>query len=171
MVILRCGSGWWVKSLSNISEDLLVENGLCEDGEKNCVTQGEISGGRFYAMVGNRVALNGNSDALVDLLVNEGVGDKHTIHVGEPFNLPGGITFTPQEIYGDGKRAKFSLSKDGEEISNKVVNAGELYTHIEKEIMGETDVPVFVTFVETIFAGQNTNLVNITSTWLISMDA
>ena len=37
--------------------------------------------------------------------------------------------------------------------------------------MGEKEVPVFVTFVETVFAGMNANLVKITSTWLISMDA
>ena len=170
-MILRCGSGWWVKSLSNISEDLLVENGLCEDGEKNCVTQGEISGGRFYAMVGNRVALNGNSDALVDLLVNEGVGDDHLLGVGQSFSLPGGITFTPREIDVDSKRAKFSLSKDGKQISDKFVNEGEVYTHIEPEIMGELDVPVFVTFVESLSGDlPRSRRAKITSTWLISMD-
>lgn len=157
--------------MSNISEDLLVENGLCEDGEKNCVTQGEISGGRFYAMVGNRVALNGNSDALVDLLVNEGVGDDHLLGVGQSFSLPGGITFTPREIDVDSKRAKFSLSKDGKQISDKFVNEGEVYTHIEPEIMGELDVPVFVTFVESLSGDlPRSRRAKITSTWLISMD-
>jgi len=159
----------------NIPEDLIVENGLCDDGKKNCDTQGEgeskISGGRFYAMVGSQVALNGNSDALVDLLVNEGVDDDgHVINVGESFSFPGGITLTLREIDIEGQKAMFSLSKDGEEISNKVVNAGELYTHIENEIMGEKEVPVFVTFVKEVFAGMNTNMVKITSTWLISMD-
>jgi len=159
----------------NIPEDLIVENGLCDDGKKNCDTQGEgeskISGGRFYAMDGGKVALNGNSDALVDLLVNEGVDDGHVINVGESFSLPGGITLTPREIDVEGQKAMFSLSKNGREISNKVVKAREIYTHIENEIMGEKEVPVFVTFVETVFAGMNAKLVKITGTWLISMDA
>ena len=155
----------------DIPEGLIVENGFCNNGVKNCENKDEISGGRFYAKVGRRVALNGNSDALVDLLVNEGVDDDHLLRVGEPFSLPGGITLTPIEIDVEGKKAMFSLSKNGQEISNKVVNAGEIYTHIENEIMGETDIPVFVTFVERVFAGMNTNLVTITSTWLTSMDA
>ncbi len=154
----------------DIPEGLLVENGLCKDGEKNCDKQGEISGGRFYAMVGSKVALNGNPDVLVDLLVNEGVDDSHSLREKESFSLPGDIKFTPVEINLDGKNVKFTLNKDGQEISNKLVNVGELYTHIEKEIMEEPDVPVFVTFVEDVFAGTNTNLVKITSKWLISMD-
>ena len=144
-----------------------MKNGLCENCTKNCDTEGDISGGRFYAMVGSKVALNGNSDALVNRLVNEGIDDDHLLRVGESLSLPGDIKFTPVEINGDGKNVCFSLSKDGQEISNKLVNEGELYTHIEEEIMGETEVPVFVTFVETIFSAMNTNLVKITSTWLI----
>jgi hypothetical protein len=152
----------------NIPVSLLVENGLCQDGKKNC--NGGTSGGRYYAMVGSQVALNGNSDVLVDLLINEGVHDDHLLHDGESLNLTEGFTLTALEIDVDSEEAWFSLTKDGEEISSEVVKAGEFYTHIENEIMGETDVPVFVTFVETVFAGPNTNLVKITSTWLISMD-
>ena len=154
----------------DIPEDLLVENGLCDDGEKNCKTQGEISGGRFYAMVGSHVALNGNPDALVDLLVNEGVGNGHSLSEGESFSLTEGITLTAEKIDIEKEYVKFSLTKNGEEISNKLVYVGELYTHVERDIMEEPDVPVFVTFVEDVFAGTNTNMVEITSTWLISMD-
>lgn len=167
---------FWLVSVTyveyNIPVGLLVENGLCENGQKNCdETQDGIPGGRFYAMVGNRVALNGNSDALVDLLVNEGVGDDHLLGVGQSFSLPGGITFTPREIDVDSKRAKFSLSKDGKQISDKFVNEGEVYTHIEPEIMGELDVPVFVTFVESLSGDlPRSRRAKITSTWLISMD-
>ena len=152
----------------NIHEGLLVKNGLCENCTKNCDTEGDISGGRFYAMVGERVALNGNPDALVDLLVNEGVDNDHSLRVGDSFNLSKSFKFTLIEI--DDKTAKFSLRKDGEVISEKDVNEGELYTHVERDIMGETKVPVFVTFVETVFAGTDTNLVKITGTWLISTD-
>ena len=148
-----------------------MENRLCQDGTKNCKTQAEISGGRFYAMVGSQVALNGNPDVLVDLLVNEGVDDHHLIRFGGSFCLPGGFTFTPREIDVDSKRAKFSLNKDGKQISDKFVNEGEVYTHIEPEIMGEKEVPVFVTFVESLSGDlPRSRRAKITSTWLISMD-
>ncbi len=151
----------------NIPEGLIVEKGLCDNGTKNCETQGEISGGRFYAMVGSQVALNDNSDALVDLLVNEGVDDEYELHEGESIILEGGITLRAEEIDVKGNNAQFSLSKQGETFSDKVVNVSELYTHIEGTILGEEEVPVFVTFVEAVFAGMNTNVVRINSIWLI----
>lgn len=47
----RCGSGWWRKTVEyveyNVSEEkkLIVVNGLCADGEKNCETQNGIERG------------------------------------------------------------------------------------------------------------------------------
>lgn len=151
----------------NVPENLLVKNGLCEDDEKICEQQDGVSGGRFYAMVGSRVALNRNSDALLDLLIDEGVNDRLTIAVGDSLILPMGFTFTPEQIDIEGEKALFSLSKNGNVITSMVVHVGELCTHTEKDIMGETDVPVFVIFLRSVFKGMDTNLVQMSSTWLV----
>ncbi|MDO8726883.1 MAG: S-layer protein domain-containing protein, partial [Candidatus Methanoperedens sp.] len=60
----------------------------------------------------------------------------------------------------------------GKTIDTKVVNEGEVYTYVEKSVSGESDVPVFVTYVESIFKGGEgmSALVQLRYTWLISQN-
>ncbi|CAG1000185.1 hypothetical protein METP2_03203 [Methanosarcinales archaeon] len=50
------------------------------------------------------------------------------------------------------------------------MNEGEVYTYIEKNVNGESDVPVFVTYVDSIFTGAEgmSAFVQFRYTWLIS---
>lgn len=50
------------------------------------------------------------------------------------------------------------------------MNEGDVYTYVEKSLEGEPDVPVFVTYVESIFTGTEgvSALVQLRYTWLIS---
>ncbi|HCJ65949.1 MAG TPA: hypothetical protein DHV62_01130, partial [Elusimicrobia bacterium] len=61
-----------------------------------------------------------------------------------------------------------ALSNKDKIIDNKVVKEGDVYTYIEKNLQGETDVPIFTTYIESIFSGANDSFIQLRYTWLIS---
>ena len=155
----------------SIEKDLIIKNGLCEDGEKNCQESAEGKpGGRYYARLGSRVAVNGNPNKLADLILEQNVDDKKLLNVGDAWDIGEGLTLQVIEVDVDGGEAWISLLYNGEEFDSKVVHPGEVYTYCEKTIADESNVPVFVIYIETTFAGINGNLVQLRYAWAISRD-
>ena len=154
----------------NVSKekDLIVVNGLCANGDKNCETQNSISGGRYYAKVGARVAVNGNPMILSELILEQEVDDKKTLATGEIWGLGGGYGLVAEQIDLEGNKVWLSLQRNGAVLDNAVVESGGVYTRVAEHIAGETDVPMFVTYVEAIFRGTDSNIVQLCYTWLIS---
>jgi S-layer protein (TIGR01567 family) len=152
-------------------KDLIVENGLCKYGtkKKKCETQNSISGGKYYAKVGELVALNGNPDKLTNLILEQEVDDKKTLATNEIWDLGGGFSLVANQIDLEGDKVWLTLTKNGAELHNNVVDAKSVYAY-SKDIAGETDVPMFVTYVDVIFSGTDTNIVQLCHTWLISDD-
>ena len=60
------------------------------------------------------------------------------------------------------------LQRYGAEIDSAVVEAGRVYTRVAESIADETNVPMFVTYVDAIFRGTESNIVQLCHTWLIS---
>ncbi len=60
------------------------------------------------------------------------------------------------------------MSYKGQKIDEKIVAQGKVFTYVEKNIGEESDVPVFVTMVDSIFAGPTSDIVQLRYTWLIS---
>ncbi|MCZ7369329.1 MAG: S-layer protein domain-containing protein, partial [Candidatus Methanoperedens sp.] len=65
------------------------------------------------------------------------------------------------------RQAWLVLSKDGVKKDDKVIAQGGVYTYIEKSFAGETDVPLFVTYVDSVFAGATSDMVQLRYTWAI----
>lgn len=147
-----------------------MENGLCAGGDKNCETQGEISGGRYYAKVGELVALNGTPAKLTNLILEQTVDERQTLATGGIWDLGGGYSLVARQIDLEGNNVWLKLQRDGAELDNAVVESGRGYTRVAERIEGETDVPMFVTYVDAIFSGTDTNIVQLCHTWLISDD-
>jgi len=59
------------------------------------------------------------------------------------------------------------LSKNGTKKDDKVLIQGQIYTYVEKSFAGEPDVPLFVTYVDSIFAGVNGDMVQLRYTWAL----
>jgi len=154
----------------NVSKekDLIVVNGLCADGKKNCETQNDISGGRYYAKIGAHVAVNGNPKILSELILEQTVGEVQTLATDETWELGRGYSLVAQQIDLEGDKVWLSLQRNGKELDSAVVELGGVYTRVAKRIAGETDVIMFVTYVDTIFRGTETNMVRLCHTWLIS---
>ncbi len=158
----------YIRYKVNEAKDLTVENGLDENGNK-------VKNGTHYArldwMSEKFVALNGNASKLVRLVIEQGgaASEKKTLTVGEVWDIGGGWELTVQSIDATKKQVLFTLGYNGQKLDDKVVTQGEVYTYIEKSIAGETDVPMFVTYVDSIFAGA-TSLVQLRYTWAVSRE-
>jgi len=119
------------------------------------------------------VAVNNNADILSKLLVEFEGDDKKTLSTGEAWDLGSGFTLTAQQIDLEGDKVWFSLSKDGAELDSEVIDASSsasnqkrTYVYTE-DLAGEDDVPVFHCYVDAVFRGTDTNIVQVRFVFLI----
>jgi len=154
----------------NVSKEknLIVVNGLCADGKKNCETQNGIYGGRYYAKIGAHVAVNGNPKILSELILEQTVDEVQTLATGESWELGDGYSLVAEQIDLRKNNVRLALQRNGAEIDSAFVESGRVYTWVARHIAGETDVIMFVTYVDAIFRGTETNMVRLCHTWLIS---
>ena len=150
--------------------NLTIEHGL----DKNLNKPSSPSRGGYYALVGwmaeKYIAVNGKNNKLAKLILEQGTSDKQTLQVGGSWELGDGYTLTAQSIDAKAspRQAWLVLSKDGKKLDDKVVEQGSVYTYSMKSLSGETDVPIFVTYADSVFAGQTSDMVQLKYTWVIS---
>jgi S-layer protein (TIGR01567 family) len=137
-------------------------------------------GGNYYIMGWQAqpyVALNSKVDKLAPLIIEQGTAasEKKTLQVGETWDVGGGWTLTANSIDAKAtpRQVWLTLSKDGVKKDDKVLSSGAgnakpIYTYTEKSIAGETDVPLFVTYVDSVFAGATSDMVQLRYTWAVS---
>lgn len=169
-LVREAGTVEYIEYTVSKEKDLIVVNGLCADGKKNCEDQNGIYGGRYYAKVGAHVAVNGNPKILSKLILEQTVDDGKTLATGEAWDLGGGYSLVAQQIDLDGDKVWLSLQRNGAELDNAVVESGGVYTRVAESIADETNVPTFVTYVDAMFRGTESNMVQLCYTWLISDD-
>lgn len=152
-----------------------VEYGLDSNG-KNPLSTGD----RYYAVVGwmaeKYVGINGKPNKLAKLVLEQEESDKMTLTVGQTWEMGGGYTLTAQSIDARStpRLAWFVLSKDGAKLDDKVIEAASasgtgtqgVYTYYAN-VGGESNVPIFVTFVDSVFSGATSDMVQLKYTWLI----
>ena len=133
-----------------------------------------LEGGNYYIAGWNSdryVAINGMIDKLSKLVIEQGrsSSEKKTLATGESWDIGGGWTLTTNSIdaRASPRQVSLMLSKDGVNKDYKVINQNNIYTYVEKSLAGETDVPVFVTYIDSIFAGPATDMVQLRYTWAI----
>jgi len=119
---------------------------------------GEAFENGCYRIVGwngeSYVALNGKASKLARLVLEQDATEKETINEGGVWDIGGGWRLAVKKIIGTGsaRKVRLALLKDGINKEVKDVAEGGVYTYIEKSIAGETDVPLFVTYIEAISA-------------------
>ncbi|MCZ7362125.1 MAG: S-layer protein domain-containing protein, partial [Candidatus Methanoperedens sp.] len=121
------------------------------------------------------IALNGKVDKLAKLVMEQGLTEKKSLRMGETWDIGGGWGLTANSIdaRASPRQVWLTLSKDGVKKDDKVLSSGSpdarpIYTYVEKSIGGETDVPLFVTYVDSIFAGTTSDIVELRYTWALS---
>ncbi len=169
--------------LNKHDQTLFVERGLnCTvfDASGKCQAGAKVSGvtgGTHYGKLGwmaeEFVAVNGKSKKLAKLLIEqkESAAEKKTLTIGESWQI-GDWTLTAVSIDAKAtpRQALLELSYKGQKLDTKIVNQGQVYTYIEKSIAGESDVPMFVTLIDSVFAGTTSDIVQLRFTWAIGRD-
>jgi len=151
-----------------------VENGLEYNSTTRTFTKSTAGG--YYARLGwfseVYVAVNGKANKLAKLVKDQKKEEKQTLTIGETWSLGEGYNLTAQAIDAKAspRQAHLVFSKDGNKLDDKIVTEGQVYTYVQKSLAGESDVPVFVTYVESIFAGATSDIVQLRYTWLISQN-
>jgi len=146
--------------------------GLCVESDN---PQGDC--GYFIEgwMAEKYIAIDENADKLCKLLVEFEDDDKKTLSTGEEWDLGGGYSLTANQIDLEGDKVWFSLKKDGREIDNEVASTGSaimqerVYTYTA-DIAQEDDIPVFSCYVDAVFRGTDSNVVQIMYVFLIDED-
>ncbi len=169
--------------LNKHDASLFVERGLnCTvfDASGKCQAAAKVNrvtGGTHYGKLGwmaeEFVAVNGNAKKLAKLLIEqkESAAENKTLTIGESWQI-GDWTLTAVSIDAKAtpRQALLELSYKGQKLDTKIVNQGDVYTYIEKSIAGESDVPMFVTLIDSVFAGTTSDIVQLRFTWAISRD-
>jgi hypothetical protein len=155
------------------NEGLLVICGLTADGVKDCNT-----GGGYYAKVGQDIALNGNPMKLAKLVLEMQQLDKKTMTTGETWSLGSGyeLTINAIDARASPRQVWFSLKKDGVVVdegigqapaSGAVADKQKAVCYMKKTILGESDSIFFTIYVDSIFSGSTSDMVQFKYLWLI----
>ncbi len=122
------------------------------------------------------MAIGNNADKLVKLLVEFENDDKKTLLTGESWDLGSGFNLTAKEINLEEDTVWLSLAKDDNELCNKSISTGEgtsrqdrVYTYTA-DIGNEEDVPVFSCYVDAMFRGTDSNVVQVMYVFLADDD-
>ncbi len=157
---------------------VFTDKGLTvEDGLNYSTSTGFTKGstGEKYAQLGwfgnKYVALNGKANKLSKLIYEQDRRDKKTLKLGDVWSLGDGYNLTVEALdtSSSPRQAMLSLDRNGTIFDTKIVYEGDIYTYVES-LDGESDVPVFVTYVNGVFTGSEgmSSIVQLRYTWLIS---
>ena len=127
-------------------------------------------------MADEYVAIDNNADKLCELQVEFKDDDKKTLATGEEWYLGGGFSLTANQIDLEYDKVWFSLKKDGKELDSEVILCGSgdapqdrVYTYTA-DIGGEEEIPIFSCYVDAVFRGTDSNIVQVMYVFLIDDD-
>jgi hypothetical protein len=89
--------------------------------------------------------------------------------VGDSWDIGSGwvLNVTAVNASASPGRARLVLSKDGVKKDDKIAYQGTVYTYVEKSLGGESDTPLFVTYIDSVFAGATSDMVQLRYTWAV----
>jgi hypothetical protein len=117
------------------------------------------------------VVESGSDWYLSKMLIDETLGDNHSLIVGESMNLFDGFAITPVEVDVDGEEAWFMATKDGKYLGIRVIHEGKQYIYREDlNESGRNDNWVIKFNVNSVSVSPDNNLVNISGLKQISTD-
>lgn len=121
------------------------------------------------------VAINGKTDKLSKLLIEQDTSDKKVLEIGESWdigNIGNGWRLTIRGIDAgvEPRQTWLTLSNNGRILDDKIVKVNDMYIY-RGNIAEEADIPLFVTYIDSIFDGYIHDAVQLKYTWAISNSA
>ncbi|VVB92403.1 S-layer protein [uncultured archaeon] len=136
----------------------------------------QVPSGGYYAVIGWQgekfAAINCKANKISRLILEQGPFDKKSLYMGEKWDMGDGYSLTAESMNAQAfpRQVMFNLSLNGRNIDQKVIGQGEAYTYYNNSLAGEYNVPIFVTYLDSVFNSSSTNIVQLRYTWLISSD-
>ncbi|MCX9073626.1 MAG: S-layer protein domain-containing protein [Candidatus Methanoperedens sp.] len=119
----------------------------------------------------NYAVIKGNSSLIAQILIDNGTHylGKKTLVDGGSWQLGEGyaLTVRAMDLRGYPRKAQLALSRNGVELENMWLESENVYTYT---IPGENGMPKLVTYLDAVFAGTMTDLIQLRYTWFISDD-
>ena len=115
------------------------------------------------------VAVKNKTNKLSNLVFEQGRNNNKTLTTGETWILGQGweLTVNAIDARANPRQVWFTLRKDGAVIDEGIAEPGDVYTKIMSNLGGESNVPLFVTYVDAIYSGTTSDMVRLKYTWLI----
>jgi S-layer protein (TIGR01567 family) len=128
------------------------------------------------------IAINDKSNKIAKLALEMGREDKKTLTTGETWSLGSGyeIKINAMDVRTNPRQVWFTLKKDGNIIDEAIVQAPAGSTIADKQnavyfktltFQGESDALLFTIYVDTIFSGSTSNMIQFKYAWLIDSDS
>lgn len=117
------------------------------------------------------VAVGGNANKLARLGIEMDTSDKKTLVPGDVWALGSGyeIAIKSVDVKADPRQAWITLSKDGKVLDDAVVQYKTLYEYTTK-VLGNEDVVVFAVYIDSIFSGTTSDMIQFKYAWMIYPD-
>lgn len=131
-----------------------------------------IKNQRTYDLVGWQaekwVALNGQPNKLVKLIVEFEGSEKATLSGGGTLTLGNGYVIKINSVDSNAapRQAWLSIMKNGIVVDDAIVQQDKLYNYI-KDVGGEDETLVLSLYVSSIFSGMETDMIQLKYIWLI----
>ncbi len=126
--------------------------------------KGEAFENGYYSVAGwngeSYAALKGKASKLARIIIEQDENEVMAVNKGGVWNIGGGWKLAVKNIIA--AKAQLVLTKDDGGENKTLVSKGKVYTY-ESSIDGETDVPLFVTYIDDIGASS----VRLKYTWVV----
>ena len=127
---------------------------------------------RSYKVVGWQaekwVALNNKPNKLVKLIKEFDGAEKATLLGGQTLDLGNGYILKIQSVDARAapRQAWITVMKDGKNIDDGILQQNAVY-NLRRTVSGESDALVFSAYVDSIFSGQESDMIQLKYIWLI----
>ncbi len=117
------------------------------------------------------IAIGGKANKLAKLGLEMDTTEKKTLTVGNVWKLPSGYELSIKAVDAKAtpRQAWLTLSKDGKTVDDTVVEYKTMYEYTDK-ILGDSDVLIFAVYVDSIFSGTTTDMIQLKYGWMIQPD-
>ena len=163
-----------VKKLNAVIALNLTDNqAMTDKGLAQAAPGKAFDNGEYYVVTwwGERyVAINRTVNKLAKLLMEQRLSDNKTMVTGETWDIGEGWALKVNSIdtRANPRQVWMTLYKDGITKDEILINnARPIYTYVEN-ISGEIDVPLIVTYVDSIYSGNTSDVVKFGGTWVLS---
>lgn len=125
---------------------------------------------RVIGWLGSRnVAIKNQTYKLGKQIIEQNT-ENITLSKGQIWNVGGNWSIKAQEIDSKSvpRQVWLFLYYNNIMVDNRIISEKNIYTYVNKSFAGETDVPLFVTYIDSIYPGSSSDYARLKYTWAIS---